>query len=91
MAGGAVKAGGDFTGESDMRNNDIILEAEGIYKSYRMWASEVPVLKGVDLSVKKGEFVAIVGASGGGKSTLLHILGALDKPDEGAVRFKGQD
>ena len=91
MAGGEVKAGGDFTGESDMSNNDIILEAEGIYKSYRMWASEVPVLKGVDLSVKKGEFVAIVGASGCGKSTLLHILGALDKPDEGVVRFKGQD
>ena len=74
-----------------MSDNDFILKAEGIHKSYRMGATRVTVLKGVDLAVKKGEFVAIIGASGSGKSTLLHILGALDKPDKGLVKFEGRD
>ncbi len=74
-----------------MSNDDMILKAEGVYKSYRMGPAEVRVLKGVDLAVKKGEFVAIVGASGSGKSTILHILGALDRPDKGVVRFEGRD
>ena len=73
-----------------MHDNEYILKAEGIYKTYRMGATEVMVLKGVNLAVKKGEFVAIVGASGSGKSTLLHILGALDKPDKGIVKFEGR-
>jgi len=56
-----------------------------------MGATEVKVLKGVNLSVKKGEFIAIIGASGSGKSTLLHILGALDKPSNGVVKFENRD
>jgi len=72
-------------------NNDYILKAQGLCKSYRMGESKVKVLKGVDLAVKKGEFIAIVGASGSGKSTLLHILGALDDPDKGYVGFEGRD
>ena len=74
-----------------MSGNEFILQAEGVYKSYRMGVTEVSVLRGVDLGVRSGEFVAIVGASGSGKSTLLHILGALDEPDKGVIRFEGRD
>ncbi|MHC4387410.1 MAG: ABC transporter ATP-binding protein [Planctomycetota bacterium] len=74
-----------------MSKHDILLEARGLHKSYRMGTAQVRVLKGVDLAVRTGQFVAIVGASGSGKSTLLHILGALDKQDKGIVRFEGQD
>jgi lipoprotein-releasing system ATP-binding protein len=74
-----------------MNKDDFILKAEGLHKSYRMGATKVKVLKGVNLSVKKGEFVAIIGASGSGKSTLLHILGALDKPSSGVVTFEKRD
>ena len=74
-----------------MSKDDFILKAEGLHKSYRMGATEVRVLKGVNLNIKKGEFVAIIGASGSGKSTLLHILGALDKPTKGIVKFENRD
>ena len=74
-----------------MSKDDFIIEAQEIYKSYRMGAAEVRVLKGADVAVRYGEFAAIVGASGSGKSTLLHILGALDKPDKGVVRFEGRE
>jgi lipoprotein-releasing system ATP-binding protein len=74
-----------------MNKDEIILKSNGIHKSYRMGATKVKVLKGVNLDVGKGEFVSIVGASGSGKSTLLHILGALDKPDKGSVTFEKQD
>ncbi len=74
-----------------MGKNDFILTAEGLHKSYRMGSTRVKVLKGVDLAVKKGEFLAIVGASGSGKSTLLHILGALDRQNKGIVTFEKRD
>jgi lipoprotein-releasing system ATP-binding protein len=72
-------------------NNDILLKAENLHKSYKMGPSKVHVLKGAGLTIKKGEFTSIIGASGSGKSTLLHILGALDRPDKGTVKFNGQD
>jgi lipoprotein-releasing system ATP-binding protein len=60
-----------------------MIEATNIHKSY----SHLHVLKGVDLRIEKGEFVSIIGKSGAGKSTLLHILGTLDKADQGSVRI----
>jgi len=66
------------------------LQAAGLRKSYRKGQVEIPVLKGVDFSVQPGEFVSIIGASGSGKSTLLHLLGLLDGPDAGEVRFDGE-
>lgn len=74
-----------------MSESPTILEAQNVHKSYRMGATRVVVLKGVDLTVREGEFIAIVGASGSGKSTLLHILGGLDRPDKGVIQFRGRD
>jgi lipoprotein-releasing system ATP-binding protein len=68
-----------------------LLAAEGLVKGYRTPAGEVPVLRGVDLEVAVGEMLAITGASGVGKSTLLHVLGTLDRPDRGALRIGGED
>lgn len=65
----------------------MILQAENIFKKY----GTLEVLKGVSLSVRKGEIVSLVGPSGAGKSTLLHILGTLDKPDAGSVKIDGKD
>ena len=64
------------------------LKACGLTKSYWKGRIEVPVLRGVDLEVERGEMVAVAGSSGSGKSTLLHILGLLDGPDSGEVHFE---
>lgn len=68
-----------------------ILKCEGVKKVYGSGGNQVTALNGIDLSVRKGEFVAIIGASGSGKSTLLHILGSVDKPTEGKVMIDGTD
>ena len=65
----------------------MILEANQIYKAY----GQLPILRGVDLSVEQGEIVSIVGASGAGKSTLLHVVGTLDRPDSGRVVINGTE
>jgi lipoprotein-releasing system ATP-binding protein len=70
---------------------DALLSARGLAKAYRTSAGDVPVLQGVDLDVATGEMVAVVGASGVGKSTLLHVLGTLDRPDAGSLRIAGED
>jgi lipoprotein-releasing system ATP-binding protein len=67
----------------------VILQAQRVSKRFRMGESILEVLKGVDLSVREGEFIAIEGRSGSGKSTLLHILGLLDVPTSGQVTVDG--
>ncbi|MHC4135873.1 MAG: ABC transporter ATP-binding protein [Planctomycetota bacterium] len=68
-----------------------ILEVSDIHKSFRMGSEELRVLRGVDFEMEEGEILAIVGQSGSGKSTLLHQVGLLDKPDQGHVRYRGQE
>ena len=67
------------------------IEAKAVDKSYLVGTTRLPVLRQLDLSVEKGEMIAVVGASGVGKSTLLHVLGGLDQIDGGSVRIDGQD
>ncbi|MEO0259022.1 MAG: ABC transporter ATP-binding protein [candidate division WOR-3 bacterium] len=68
--------------------NDQVLTLENIHKSYKTQVEVIDVLKGVNLTVKRGERVIITGPSGSGKSTLLHIAGLLDIPDRGLVKIK---
>ena len=69
--------------------NQSVMTVKDLYKSYHKGKHEVPVLKGVSLSIEAGDFTAIVGQSGSGKSTLLHLLGTLDAPDSGEIHFNG--
>lgn len=68
-----------------------MIETKGIFKNFKMGLVEVEVLKDINLSIKKGEFVSIMGPSGSGKSTLLYLLGALDKPTKGQVFVNGKE
>ena len=72
-------------------SESAILEAAGVERHYDTGRRRLEVLRGVDLRVQAGEAVAITGMSGAGKSTFLHILGGLDRPDAGTVRFEGRD
>lgn len=68
-----------------------LVQLEEVSKIYRLGEVDVPALRGVDLSVQAGDFLALMGPSGSGKSTLLHILGLLDRPTTGKVLWEGQD
>ena len=73
------------------QESEIVLACANLAKTYGDGAFAVPVLSGVNLQVKRGERVAIVGASGTGKSSLLHVLGGLDTPTDGWVKLLGHD
>jgi lipoprotein-releasing system ATP-binding protein len=70
---------------------DPILRCTGLGKSFGPAGRRVEVLRGLDLSVGRGEMVAVLGESGTGKTTLLHLVGAIDRPDAGTILFRGRD
>lgn len=68
-----------------------LLRASGLKKTYRMGEQDLHVLRGLDLEVPRGQWLAVLGSSGSGKSTLLHLLGGLDRPSEGTVEFDDRE
>src|SRR3989337_143609 len=70
---------------------ETIIELQDTWKIYKMGEVEVPALKGVSVEIKKGDFVAIMGASGSGKSTMMNLIGCLDIPSRGSIYLKSQD
>lgn len=83
-------AGRDLDG-SVAEGSDVVIDICELRKSYRLGDMEVPILHGIDLCVKKGEFIAIMGPSGSGKSTLMNMIGCLDRPTSGKVVLMGKD
>jgi lipoprotein-releasing system ATP-binding protein len=73
-----------------MMEMNPLLRAVNLHKTYRRSADKVQVLRGLDLEVNEGEFLSVIGASGSGKSTMLHLLGTLDKPDDGSIYLEGR-
>lgn len=71
--------------------DEVLVEARNLRKTYQMGKKSLEVLRGVSLTVRRGEFLALCGASGTGKSTLLHLLGGLDRPTSGEILFDGRD
>ena len=81
---------GKKIGNGDQGNGGAIIEMRGIKKVYDTGKVQVEALKGIDISVKKGEFLAIVGPSGSGKSTLMNLIGCLDTPTSGSYHLAGE-
>ncbi|NIA06196.1 MAG: ATP-binding cassette domain-containing protein [Actinobacteria bacterium] len=71
--------------------SSVVFETKGLLKNFRVDSLKVPVLRGIDIQIEQGEFVAVVGPSGCGKSTLLHVLGMMCKHDGGDFRAWGQN
>ena len=82
---------GDVVVEAVDSGRKVLLRARGVTKSYKVGGGKLDVLQGVDLDVHDGEILAILGTSGCGKSTLLHVLGWLDRVDEGEIVYDGLD
>jgi lipoprotein-releasing system ATP-binding protein len=74
-----------------MSDGRPIYEVRGVTRTFKVAGTTLPILRGVDLSIGEGEFLAVQGTSGVGKTTLLHIMGLLDRPTTGEVSFLGED
>lgn len=74
-----------------MDNPDALILLESVSKSFYSQTVEIPILKNADFKIYKGETIAVVGSSGIGKSTVLNLIGTLDKPDSGDIRFSGEN
>ena len=73
-------------------SDKVVISAKGLKKSYKMSKTNiVQALSGVDLEIKEGDFTAIIGPSGCGKSTMMHMIGLVDRPDEGTIVINGED
>ena len=84
-------SGAELYDPPNANDREVVLDARSLVRTYRRGQFDVPVLKGLDLQVERGEWVACTGRSGSGKSTLLNVLGLLDKADGGTYVLAGQD
>jgi len=74
-----------------MIQRESLIKLENVSKRYKLGKLEIPILKNINLEIKKSDFLTIMGASGSGKSTLLHIIGCLDTPSDGKIFWKGRE
>ena len=81
---------GRATSDGNRRNGSAVIELDGLHKHYRTERVDVHALRGIDLSIGRGEYVTVMGPSGSGKTTLLEILGCLSQPTEGDYRLQDQ-
>ena len=88
MGLGNLQAAEELDSETSL-NDDLIIQAQGVQKVYHTGQVSIPALRGVDLSVQRGEMVAVMGPSGCGKTTLLNCLSGLDTADEGQIAIEG--
>ena len=79
------------TSVPDQTPGSPLLSVRDLHKHYHIGGQDLHVLRGVDVTVAHGEWLAVLGSSGSGKSTLLHLIGGLDRPEQGAVTFNGRD
>lgn len=77
--------------KKESKKGKSIIELKDVWKIYKMDSVEVPALRGVDMDIKRGEFLAVLGPSGSGKSTLLNAIGCLDTPTRGTILLDGED